>query len=162
MFVYSVRASSLKFFGAVALSCAVLLALILFIPEYEAGESSSAFSVGKNISYDEITTNEDRIAFLSQFGWEVETEPLEEEIVTIPDNFNKVFKGYNQIQKQQGLDLEKYKRKEVTRYTYTVTNYPNEKGKVYANLLVYRDTVIGGDICSAYVNGFVHGFENKK
>lgn len=160
MFVYSVRASTLKFFGAVVLSCAVLIALIVFIPRYQASEST--FNVGKTVSFENVKTNEDRIAFLSQFGWTVEEEPLEEQIVTIPDKFNKVFRGYNDIQKKQGLDLEKYKRKEVTRYTYTVTNYPDYNGTVYANLLVYRNTVIGGDICSADISGFAHGFEGSK
>ena len=41
---------------------------------------------------------------------------------------------------------------------YTVTNYGNYNGTVLANLLVYRGRVIGGDICSADANGFIHGF----
>ena len=45
------------------------------------------------------------------------------------------------------------------RYTYEITNYPDYKGTVYANLIVYRDRIIGGDICTADVNGFIHGFE---
>ena len=49
--------------------------------------------------------------------------------------------------------------KDVTRYTFTITNYPNYEGTVLANVLVYRNRVIGGDICSADVSGFVQGFE---
>ena len=45
------------------------------------------------------------------------------------------------------------------RYTYEVTNYEGAEGTVYANILVYRNRVIGGDICSADVTGFIHGFE---
>ena len=75
--------------------------------------------------------------------------------------FDKVFNGYNEIQKRQGLDLSKYKGKTVTRYTYEVTNYENENGKVYANVIVYRNKVIGGDICSANVGGFIHGFSKQ-
>ena len=37
--------------------------------------------------------------------------------------------------------------------------YPEYEGKVFANVLVYRGKVVGGDICSADVSGFVHGFE---
>ena len=47
------------------------------------------------------------------------------------------------------------------RYTYEVTNYEDYDGVVYANLIVYRGRVIGGDICSADVTGFIHGFERK-
>ncbi len=161
MFIYSVRATTLKFFGVVLLSVAALITLICFIPTIEASEDQSAFSVGEEISYSNIKTNEDRIAFLSQFGWETEAEAVEEETVTIPDEFDKVYTGYNEIQKEQGLDLAKYKRKELTRYTYIVTNYPDYEGTVYANLLVYRNKVVGGDICSAESDGFVHGFKKS-
>ena len=47
----------------------------------------------------------------------------------------------------------------MTRYTFTVTDYPDYEGTVYANVLTYRGRVIGGDICSSDVNGFIHGFE---
>ena len=57
------------------------------------------------------------------------------------------------------MDLSKYKKKTVTRYTFVVTDYEGYEGTVYANVLVYRNRVIGGDICSADVNGFIHGFE---
>ena len=45
------------------------------------------------------------------------------------------------------------------RYTYELTNYDGYDGKVYVNMIVYRNRVIGGDVCSADVNGFIHGFE---
>ena len=78
---------------------------------------------------------------------------------TIPDEFDRIYTGYNNIQKEQGLDLSKYRKKELTRYTFEVTNYNGYDGKVYANVLVYRNKVVGGDICSADITGFVHGFE---
>ena len=77
----------------------------------------------------------------------------------MPDEFDKIFAAYNEIQKNQGLDLAKYKRKKLTRYTFEVTNYEGYDKKVFANVLVYRGNVVGGDICSADVEGFVHGFE---
>ena len=80
---------------------------------------------------------------------------------TDPKDFDKVFAAYNEIQRKQGLDLSSFKKKSVMRYTYVVTNYPDYAGEVYVNLLIYRNTVIAGDICSADVNGFVHGFERQ-
>lgn len=134
--------------------------MITFIPEYNSGELGY-ITTGKEseISYDKIKTDADRARFLSQFGWEVGATPIESAEITIPDQFDKIFTGYNEIQKRQGLDLAKYKRKKVMRYTYEITNYEGEDGKVYANILVYRNKVIGGDICSARVDGFIHGFE---
>ena len=66
------------------------------------------------------------------------------------------------MQMTQGLDLEKYKGKEVTRVTYEITNYPEAEGKVLANIILYKNRVIGGDICTTDVNGFIHGFAKKQ
>ncbi len=160
MFIYSVRASTLKFFGAVILSVAALITLICFIPTVDA-EGAETFSQGEKINYANIKSNDDRLKFLSQFGWEADPAPTKEETVTIPDEFDRVYTGYNDIQKQAGLDLSKYRNKEVLRYCYKITNYPDYDGEVNATLLIYRNKVIGGDISSADVNGFTHGFEKS-
>lgn len=157
MFVYTLRAGTLKFFSIICAALAVLVTLIVFVPTYGADASEASQTV--SYQYGKIKTSDDVEKFLSQFGWEVGDDPVETEKVTIPDEFDKVFTAYNEIQRLQGLNLAKYKRKEVTRYTYVVTNYSDYEGKVYANVLVYRNRVIGGDICSADVTGFVHGFE---
>ncbi len=155
MFICSVRAGTLKFIGVVALSLAVLVSLMLFVPQYEAAETAGG--VQETVNYTGIRTNEDRIAFIGQFGYTVEGEALETEEFTLPGEFDRVLAGYNEIQKEQGLDLSRYAKKTVTRYTYTVTNYPEYEGTVYVNLLIYRDRVIACDICSADPAGFVEG-----
>ena len=157
MFIYSLRASTLKFFGILCVALVTLITLIAFIPAQAQDSAETAGEV--EIVYDGIKTEEDRVGVLRQFGWEVKGEPVKVAEVTIPSEFDKVFSAYNEIQKEQGLDLKKFKNKEVTRYTFSVENYPNYEGTVYANVLVYRNRVIGGDICSADVTGFVHGFE---
>ena len=161
MFIYSLRANTLKFFGVVGVAVIALITLIAFIPGYEPVITSGDTDVlnpSTEVSFDKIKTNEDRIAFLSQFGWEVDATPIEEAEVVIPDEFDKVFTGYNELQKKQGLDLSKYKRKKLMRYTYKITNYDGYNGVVYANILVKGKRVVGGDICSADTNGFIHGF----
>ncbi len=157
MFIYSMRASTIRFLGVVCLSLATLIALIAFVPELQP-VSAQAGNEAETISYDKIKTNEDRMAFLGQFGWEVDATPVESTTVTIPAEFDKVFASYNELQRRQGLDLSSYASRTVERYTYTVTNYGNYDGTVLANLLIYRGRVIGGDICSADTNGFIHGF----
>ncbi len=155
MFIYSLRAKTVKFFGVICLCLVAVIAAVAFIPGYV---EASATPNGE-INYSKIKTNDDRIGFLNQFGWETSKEATDSEEVTIPAQFDKVFAGYNEIQKRQGLDLSKYKGKEMMRYTYEISNYPNYEGKVYANILVYRGKVVGGDICSADLNGFIHGFD---
>ena len=163
MFVYSLRASTLKFFAVICVALTALITMITFIPGYDGGELGYITTgSSKEINYDKIKTNEDRVNFLSQFGWQVNSEPVETAEIVIPEEFDKIFTGYNEIQKRQGLDLSKYKKKSVMRYTYEVNNYQGEDGKVYANVIVYRNRVIGGDICSADVNGFIHGFEKQQ
>lgn len=159
MFIYSLRASTLKFFCVVALSVAALFGLMLFVPQYEAAEATVA---DETVCYTNIRTNDDRIAFVAQFGYTVAPEPIESCEFTVPEEFDRVLAGYNEIQKQQGLDLSRYRKKTVTRYTYTVTDHPNATGTVYVNLIVYRDRVVACDICSADPNGFVEGLFIKE
>ena len=156
MFIYSLKASTVKFCAVVCVALATLITLIAFVP-VAAVDRDAAASVNADIDYTGIKTNDDRIKFLSQLGWQVEQEPVEVLEVTVPESFDKIFSSYNEIQKRQGLDLSKYKKKNVTRYTYKITNYDGYDGTVYANILVYRNKVIGGDVCSADVKGFMHG-----
>jgi hypothetical protein len=165
MFVYSIRATTIKFFGVICVALAALITLIAFVPTYVAS-SAQAGTAGAEISYDKVKSADAAAQFLAQFGWAVDAGSAECREVIIPAEFDKVFAGYNELQKAQGLDLSKYKKKTLTRYTFTVTNYKNVSeenydGRVYANVLVYRNRVVGGDICSADVNGFIHGFEGK-
>lgn len=47
--------------------------------------------------------------------------------------------------------------KRVKRYTYEITNYPTGEAGVQVALLVYRSTVIGGEVLSPTTGGFLHG-----
>ena len=157
MFICSMRASTLKFFGVVSVALVALIVLITFVPAYDA-DAAAYESV--SYTYEKVKNDDDAERFLAQFGWQGGARPEETAEVVIPAEFDKIFTAYNEIQKRQGLSLSDYKRKTVTRYTYVVENYPDYEGKVYANVLVYRGRVIGGDVCSADVDGFIHGFEN--
>lgn len=158
MFVYTLRANTLKFFGIIGIALLSLISLIFFVPDYDVATTGAIQKEREKIQYDKIRDNEDRIEFLAQFGWECAETPMEEVTINIPAEFDKIMKTYNEIQKQQGLDLEKYKGKEVTRVTYEISNYPEAEGKVLANIILYKNRVIGGDICTTDVNGFIHGF----
>ena len=156
MFVCSVKARSIKTAALVTvLVAAAVIASFFAIPAIEA---ASAVGTG-GYTYTDTNTEEGRIRFLSQFGWQTTGAPVETAEFTLPEEFDRVMLGYNEIQREMGLDLSRYRKKKVTRYTYELTGYEGYEGKVYANLIVYRDRVIGGDISSADPKGFVHGFE---
>ena len=152
MFICSVRASTLRFVGVAAL-CAVLLFGTLILSD---GKLVAAAS-GTAVSYTGADTDAGRIDFLERQGWRVKAGVVEEATFTLPENFDRVMQGYNEIQKTQGFDLSRYRKKKVTRYTYEVTNYPDYEGTVYANLIVYRGRIIAADLSSADPLGFVRG-----
>lgn len=155
MFVYTCRANTIKFFACITAALMLLTGLVIFLPSYGISTTAAISAANEKISFDKVKTDEDRINFLKQFGWEVEAAPKECVEITIPSDFDKILNQYNEIQKQQGLDLSKYRGKDVTRYTYIVKNYPNYSGTVYANVIIYKNRVIGGDVCSADVEGFI-------
>ena len=115
MFVYSVRSKTIQFFAVIVLALAAMITLVAVIPAGDVAASAG-------ISYSDVYSNDDRIKFLSQFGWEVSGAPIEEVTVTVPREFDTVYVGYNEMQKEQGLNLARYKGKDVTRYTYQITN----------------------------------------
>jgi len=165
MIVYSIKGQSIKLFFSLFASVCIIVLAAVFLPsqakdfEYPDGVLPAVKELSPS-DFKNIQTNEDRIRFLKQYGWEVAPEAKEILEVTIPKEFDSVYEKYNQLQIGEGLDLKKYKGKSVKRYTYLVNNY-EYNGSVYANLIVYRDRVIGGDICSARLNGFVHGFTKE-
>jgi hypothetical protein len=150
MFIYSVRASTVRFVATIIL-CAAVLVLLLSLG---SAETVYACAGGREINYGGMKTNEDRVAFIESFGIKVKETPVTEESFVMPKDFDRVIQGYNQIQKTQGLDITKYERKRVTHYAYEVTNY-DASGTVYVNLLVYRNRIIAADISSLSDGGFV-------
>lgn len=103
-------------------------------------------------------TATERISFLKQFGWQCDENSETEKTTVIPNEFDEVYTPYNEIQKEQGFDLTKYKGKTVKLYNIKILNYPENSEYVYATLLVYEGNIIGGDIHSTALNGFMHGF----
>ncbi len=98
--------------------------------------------------------NDDRIKIAEILGWQIDNEPLEVEEIVIPEKFDEVYSKYNELQKSMGFDLEKHKGDKCKRYCYKVKNY---KGKedVVINMLIYQNKLIGGDISSRELGGFM-------
>lgn len=106
---------------------------------------------------DKLTTREERTAYLAACGWTADPQSEQTQIIHIPEVFSPVYEDYNELQRQQGFDLADYAGRDCTLYTYAVTNYPDETQTVLANLYLYRDRVIGGDVHSTNLNGFMIG-----
>ena len=93
-------------------------------------------------------------AFLNALGWECDLQQAEMKVSTLPTEFDDTFIAYNSIQLKQSCDLSKYAGKEITVYNIPITNYESTEN-VWATLIVFRSTVIGGDIHSATMDGFM-------
>ena len=106
-----------------------------------------------------VSTNDGRVQFLRDFGWEVAPSPVESSQVKIPKETTEVFDRYNQLQKSQGYDLSQYAGKNVMRFVYKIENYPGATEPVYATLLVHKNQVIGGDITDTAAQGQIRGFK---
>lgn len=104
-----------------------------------------------------IKSNEDRIEYLSAYGWQVSPQPLASQELLIPEEMDESYDEYLALQTEQGFDLAKYAGKQVKRYTYEITNYPSGETGVQANLLLYKTTVVGGEVLSPELDGFLHG-----
>ena len=150
MFIYSIRATTIKLVGI------ILLAVVIFTGLALSGNNNTVAAVSDavEIDYSRIKTAEDRIEFIERFGISVDPESEESTAFRMPKDFDRVILGYNELQKKQGLDLSKYQNKKVTRYTYKVTNHLSD-GEVFANLFIYRGKIVACDISSASPEGFV-------
>ena len=152
MVIVSAKVSKRKILtGVIAAVCVIVLLVVLFS---KAGDSTTE----EPVQTGQAATNEERIAFLNSFGWEVNETPTETQEVRIPEEFNDVFTRYNQLQQSQGYDLAEYAGKAVKRYVYAITNYPGGSQDHYATLLVYKNKIIGGDVTSTAQGGGMHGF----
>ena len=138
--------------AAVAALCAVVAIAVGVISVQGGTVSASADQKG-------VKTNEDRVAYLESFGWTVEPEPLAVEELLIPEEFDETYTQYLELQGSQGFDLTQYCGKRVKRYTYVITNYPTGETGVQAGLLIYKNTVIGGDVLSPQRGGSTPSLE---
>lgn len=134
--------------GALILAIVFLFALVGGSPESQETAAPS----------DTAGSNEARVKFLTDLGWEVTNAPKESGQIRIPAESSQVYDRYNALQKSQGYDLTQFAGKTVMRYLYEIKNYPGATEPVYATLLVHRDKIIGGDITVSGPGGQVQGF----
>ena len=163
MFVFSVKSNKIMIFFILliaALICSIgIFTAVKNRSGAEAVEEKGAISL-------RAADNKQRVSFFSQFGWEVDEDPVEVREIYIPEEFDEEYNKYNELQKSQELDLQKYKSQSAKRWTYNIKNYPgyeNTEGCIQGNLIIYNGNVIAGDIsCLDTDNKFVNTFDFPK
>lgn len=104
---------------------------------------------------EDAKTNADRLIFIKNLGYSLLSDEPNVKSVVIPEMFYDVYNNYNQLQNMAGYDLSVYKGCEVMLYTYSI-NPPSEYvGECVINIIVYNDRIIGGDVSSSALGGFM-------
>ena len=149
MMVMTAKVDLKKILMILAAVAAVILALVLMTGGEDTAQTAAPA----------VSSNDGRVRFLQDFGWDVTTSPAESGQVKIPERSSEVFDRYNTLQKGQGYDLSKFAGKTVMRYVYKLNNYPGTTEPVYATLLVHKNEIIGGDVTNTAAKGHIHGFK---
>lgn len=129
--IFNITAASrcLRFYGTITILLSICLILIISAASYP-----------------------DPAQILTELDYEF-SEDFTKNTFTIPNEFDLVYNNYNDMQKEAGYDLFPYRGKECEMYTYEIYNHPF--GNARANIIVYRGEVIGGDISSVELSGFM-------
>lgn len=143
MLIWTAKFSRKKAVAAVIAMGIVMAVLIMLMGRME-----------ENTEKPLLTDNTQRVAYLQSLGWEVKPEPVETLQFLLPDTLAEPYLSYNELQTAQGFDLTPCLGKQVSRYTYAVTNYPDRAEGVQANLYICEDQPVAGDICCPGANGF--------
>ncbi len=154
VFIVTLSKSKMKLLLIISVLCFAVASVVLLLYAFNNKQQSKQNSV---YEFD-VENNEDRVNFLRSFGWEIDQSPVKVSDITVPVEFNETYQRYNDIQKAQELDLSAYKGQVCKLYTYKVNNYPAQSKNVYADMLIADGRVVGGDICSNELGGFMHGF----
>lgn len=150
MFVLSFKASKFRLLFAAVLCGVIALGAMVFLPETEHTVTVNGVQNDRKIHFDGMKSEEDLVQFAESIGFALESTPTESVKVKLPRKFDALLTAYNEIQKSQGFNLAKYRGKTVERYTFRVTGLPDEQalpeGEVLLTLIVYRSSIVGGDV----------------
>ncbi len=94
--------------------------------------------------------------YLKKLGYEFTL--IDEKKIKIPKSFGENMQQYNELQKSQGFNLQKYAGKVCVQKRYSVDSEGEEKNnkekdetkKYVVNLIVYNNNVVGGDVQEQY------------
>ena len=138
MRIVSFKVKPRQLFGAVLALTGIIVIVLTFVSNHNGKPVGAQANVN-------CSTSGERQKYLSSLGYKTSESETSKEI-KIPAKFNKVYKDYNKIQKQQGFNLEKHRGKTATLYTYKISNYKGNDN-VVADLIVFDGELIAADLC---------------
>lgn len=102
-----------------------------------------------------LDTTGERCAYLVSLGLQPDPESEQSREVALPAVFDTVLERYNALQLESGYDLRAAAGKTCRCFQYDLVSSPDWDGRVIATLYLYRGRVIGGDVHTADVHGFM-------
>jgi len=167
MFIYTAKLNKKKAVATLIALAVLISGVVLLVGHFSDAKPSETPQVTlpkeqttnstQAPSPDNLQSNDDRVNFLASLGWDVDATPIEEINIVIPTDFTGAYADYNALQTDQGFNLQNYSGQKATRYTYKVLNYPTGEDGIVADIIICNNALIGGDIQSPNVNGFMEG-----
>lgn len=105
-----------------------------------------------NKNHSKYSAENNGLVFLQKHGVSVDESTLTIDEIKLPSEFNDIYENYNNLQKRAGFDISLYRGKTVKKLSYRVKGYDEV---VFVNLLVFDNKIIGGDISSTALDGFM-------
>lgn len=141
VFVMTLNKKGLKK-AVVAIGCAALVTVSALtvgglITGKKIDKTAAAQESGK------VESTSDMVTYLLGYGTEVDIASAKLEKARIPKKFDESFVAFNEVIKQSGGDLEKYRNKKIEKWSFTAPGRSAGDQTAQAVLLVYKDKVIG-------------------
>ena len=149
MNIYTIKVKKKHLVAAIVAVGILIAMLILLLPGDSAAETGATVTIKERA---------DCVKYLEQLGYTTELATSETKKVLVPKEFDAVYETYNRMQKECGFDLTRYAGKKVDLTTCKITNWPGDE-VVLADVLVFKEKVIGGAVYTAAVDGFMYGLQ---
>lgn len=155
MFLVTLSKSGLRKLGALTVCGLALAGAVVGINHFWGGsvEASAAVTAPAKIE-----TTQDIGSFFGGYGFDVDLTSATVDKVKIPKKWDDSFTAFDEVVRQSGMSLEKYKGKTVEKWTLLCPGRSSGDEKVYTILLVYREKPIGAYLL-AKPSGEVTGLE---
>ena len=137
MFVVTLNKTSLKKVGAGALCCALVI-FSAFLGRY-ISTRTVAVAAGVN----RIESAQDIQTWFTGYGLDVDGTSITADKVKIPRKWDDSFSAFNGVVQQSGMDLTRYKGKNVEKWTALIPAASSGETSRYGVLLVFRKKVVG-------------------
>ena len=151
MFVFSFKASKVKLIGIICICVIAAVLLISLLPAAGSSRNVNKLDESQELEQINVKNEKGRVRYFESLGYGVLEESVSSTSEKLPKDFDAVMEKYNDLQRAQGFDLEKYKGKNVTGYTYKVSSLPDGTklggNTYYATLIVYKNKVVAADLC---------------